>query len=140
MAEEAKITDGHARLGISAGDHAALIWPLLCGMAKAKYYLMTAELIDGKEAERIGLVTFALPRAQVLQRSLQIAANLARGSQTAIRSTKKSLNGWLRAATPIFDNSLALEMLTFLGADAKEGLDAFQNKRTPQFPSAKLPG
>jgi enoyl-CoA hydratase len=139
IAEEAKITDGHARLGISAGDHAAIIWPLLCGMAKAKYYLMTAELIDGKEAERIGLVTFSLPRAQVLARALQIAANLAKGSQTAIRSTKKSLNNWIRAAGPLFDNSLALEMLSFLGADAIEGLDAFRSKRPPQFPSAKLP-
>jgi len=140
MAEEAKITDGHARLGISAGDHAAIIWPILCGMAKAKYYLMTADMIDGREAERIGLVTFALPREKVLERSLQIAAQLAQGSQTSIRATKKSLNNWIRAAGPIFDNSLALEMLTFLGADAKEGLDAFRTKRRPQFPSAKLPG
>src|SRR5581483_9638669 len=59
MAEEAKITDGHVRLGVGAGDHAAIIWPLLCGMAKAKYYLLTAEFIDGKEAERIGLVSLA---------------------------------------------------------------------------------
>ena len=33
MAEDAKLTDGHARLGVSAGDHAAIIWPLLCGMS-----------------------------------------------------------------------------------------------------------
>lgn len=136
--EKAKITDGHARLGISAGDHAAIIWPLLCGMAKAKYYLMTAEMITGSDAERFGLVTFALPHAQVLERALEIAANLARGSQTSIRSTKKSLNNWLRMAQPAFDNSLALEMLSFLGADAKEGLAAFQEKRKPRFPSAQL--
>jgi enoyl-CoA hydratase len=138
IAHEAKITDGHARLGIAAGDHAAIVWPLLCGMAKAKYYLMTADTIDGKEAERLGLVTFSTPRTQVLARAMQIAATLAKGSQTAIRATKKSLNNWMRIAGPIFDNSLALEMLSFLGADAKEGLEAFNGKRAPKFPSAKL--
>ena len=140
MAEEAKLTDGHARLGVSAGDHAAIIWPILCGMAKAKYYLMTAEFIDGREAERIGLVTFCAPRAEVLPRSLAIAAGLAAGSQAAIRATKKSLNNWMRMAGPVFDNSLAMEMLCFLGPDVKEGLAALREKRAPRFPSARLPG
>jgi enoyl-CoA hydratase len=139
MAEEARLTDGHTRLGVSAGDHAAIIWPLLCGMAKAKYYLMTAEFIDGKEAERIGLVTFCAPRAEILSKSLAIAANLASGSQVAIRATKKSLNNWMRLAGPTFDNSLATEMLCFLGPDVREGLAALRGKRAPDFPSARLP-
>ena len=44
-ARSAKIVDGHTRLGVAAGDHATIIWPLLCGMSKAKYYLMTCEPI-----------------------------------------------------------------------------------------------
>ncbi|NLY64956.1 MAG: enoyl-CoA hydratase/isomerase family protein [Alcaligenaceae bacterium] len=139
IAEDAKFTDGHVRIGVAAGDHAAIVWPLLCGMAKAKYYLMTAEFIDGKEAERVGLVSFALPREQVLERALTIAAKLASGSQTAIRATKKSLNNWIRNAGPIFDASLSAEMLGFLGADAREGLAAVRDKRAPDFPSARLP-
>ena len=59
--ESMRITDGHLRLGVAAGDHAVIVWPLLCGMAKAKYYLMTADFIDGKEAERIGLVSLCVP-------------------------------------------------------------------------------
>jgi enoyl-CoA hydratase len=140
MNETARLTDGHARLGVAAGDHAAIVWPLLCGMAKAKYYLMTADFIDGREAERLGLVTFAVPKDEVLGRALAIAKQLAAGSQTAIRATKKSLNNWMRIAGPIFDNSLAMEMLCFLGADAQEGVAALRGKRAPQFPSAKLPG
>jgi len=138
IAEDAKITDGHARLGVSAGDHAAIVWPLMCGIPKAKYYLMTADFVHGREAERLNLVTFAVARDEVLPRSLAIAATLAQGSQTAIRATKKSINNWMRMAGPVFDNSLALEMLSFLSADAKEGLDAVRNKRKPEFPSAKL--
>ncbi|HYF18240.1 MAG TPA: enoyl-CoA hydratase/isomerase family protein, partial [Ramlibacter sp.] len=139
MAEGARITDGHAKLGVAAGDHAAIVWPLLCGVAKAKYYLMTADFIDGREAERIGLVTFCAPQPEVLPRALAVAAKLARGSQTAIRATKQSMNNWMRMAGPIFDNSLAQEMLGFLGADAREGLDAVRNKRQPDFPSARMP-
>ena len=139
ISEKARLTDGHTRLGVAAGDHAAIVWPLLCGPAKAKYYLMTADFIDGKEAERIGLVTFCLPPDQVLARALSVAANLARGSQTAIRATKKSMNNWLRMAGPIFDDSLAREMIGFLGADAREGLAALKEKRQPDFPSARLP-
>jgi enoyl-CoA hydratase len=140
ISEKARFTDGHTRLGVAAGDHAAIVWPLLCGPAKAKYYLMTAEFIDGKEAERIGLVTFCLPPDQVLARALAIAATLARGSQTAIRATKKSINNWLRMAGPIFDDSLTREMLGFLGTDVREGLAALREKRQPDFPSARLPG
>ena len=73
MSETAKLTDGHVRLGVGAGDHAAIIWPLLCGMAKAKYYLMTADFIDGKEAERIGLVSLAVPSDQLMPKALEVA-------------------------------------------------------------------
>ena len=139
MAEDARFTDGHVKLGVAAGDHAAIIWPLLCGITKAKYYLMTADFINGKEAERLGLVTFCAPRDEVLAKALANAASLAKGSQTAIQATKKSLNNWMRMAGPIFDNSLALEMMGFLGGDVREGLAAVREKRPPQFPSAKLP-
>jgi enoyl-CoA hydratase len=136
MAEEARITDGHVKIGVGAGDHAAIVWPLLCGMAKAKYYLMTADFIDGREAERIGLVSLCVPAADLMDRALATADKLAGGSQQAIRYTKKALNNWLHMARPIFDNSLALEMLCFLGDDAREGVDAVRNKRPPRFGAA----
>ena len=136
MAEEAKITDGHVKIGVAAGDHAAILWPLLCGMAKAKYYLMTAEFVSGKEAERIGLVSLCVPRAQLMDKAMEVADKLAAGSQQAIRFTKRSLNGWMNMARPIFESSLAMEMLCFLGEDAKEGVAAVKEKRAPNFPSA----
>jgi len=136
MSESARFTDGHTKLGVVAGDHAAILWPLLCGMAKAKYYLLTSDFIDGKEAERIGLVSLCVPGEQLLPRALEVADKLALGSQQAIRWTKRSLNNWLRMAGPIFDQSIALEMLTFMGEDVREGLLAIREKRPPRFPSA----
>jgi enoyl-CoA hydratase len=136
MGQTARLSDGHARLGVAAGDHAALLWPLLCGMAKAKYYLLTADFVDGPEAERIGLVTRCVPDEEVLPEALAIAARLAAGSSTAVQWTKRVMNQWLRQALPVFGESVALEMLGFLGPDAREGLDAVRHRRPPQFPSA----
>ncbi|HXJ84648.1 MAG TPA: enoyl-CoA hydratase/isomerase family protein [Candidatus Methylomirabilis sp.] len=136
IAETARLTDGHTRLGVVAGDHAALIWPLLCGMAKARYYLLTSEFLDGKEAERIGLVSLCAPREEVLPKAWEVADKLAAGSRNAVRWTKRSLNNWLRQAGPIFDQSLALEMLSFMGPDVREGARAIREKRSPRFPSA----
>jgi enoyl-CoA hydratase len=138
IAEEAKITDGHVKLGVAAGDHAAICWPLLCGMAKAKYYLMTAEFVSGKEAERIGLVSLCVPRAQLMDKAMEVANKLASGSQQAIRFTKRSLNWWMNMARPIFESSLAMEMLCFFGDDVKEGVAAVREKRAANFPSAKV--
>src|SRR5437773_2848516 len=137
MSETARFTDGHTKLGVVAGDHAAILWPLLCGMAKAKYYLLTSDFIDGKEAERIGLVSLCVPAAELLPKAFEVADKLAQGSQQAIRWTKKSLNNWLRMAGPIFDQSIALEMLTFMEEDVREGIKAIREKRPPRFPSAR---
>lgn len=132
-ADDARLGDGHVRLGVAAGDHAAIVWPLLCGMARARYYLLTGEMITGEQAERIGLVSKSLPREAVLPEALRVADTLATGSQQAIRLTKRALNGWLRAAGPIFDQSAAYEMLTFMGDDVVEGVAALREKRPPRF-------
>lgn len=132
-AKTARIIDGHTRLGVAAGDHAAIVWPLLCGMAKAKYYLLLCEQISGEEAERIGLVSLSVEEDELLVRAREVAGKLARGSQSAIRWTKYSLNNWLRAAGPTFDTSLALEMLGFSGPDVREGVASHRERRPPKF-------
>jgi len=136
--EHARFSDGHTRLGVAAGDHAAVIWPLLVGMAKAKYYLLTCDMLDAKEAERIGLVSMVVPPDQLMPKAMEVAQKLAQGAQQAIRWTKQSLNQWLRAAAHTsFDYSLALEMLGFFSADVGEGIKALQERRPPAFPSAR---
>jgi len=135
IGEGVRLTDGHLRLGVAAGDHAVAIWPLLCGMAKAKYFLLTSDFLDGREAERIGLVSRAVPADDVVPTALDLARRLAAGPRDATRLTKRALNHWLRQALPNFEASLAYEMLNFLGPDAAEGLDALRNKRQPRFGS-----
>jgi len=134
-ARNARLIDGHTRLGVAAGDHAAIIWPLLCGMAKAKYYLLTCDTISGEEAERLGLVSLTCDESELREKALEVARKLAAGPQTALRWTKYSLNNWLRLAGPSFDASLALEMLGFTGPEVKEGLASLREKRPPNFPA-----
>ncbi len=130
---QARIVDGHTKLGVAAGDHAAIVWPLLCGMAKAKYHLLLCEPVDGVEAERIGLVSLCVPEDELEETALAIALRLADGSQAAIRHTKQALNAWLLAAGPAFDASLALEFLDMTGPDVHEGVAAVRERRPPRF-------
>lgn len=134
-ARSARILDGHTTLGVAAGDHAVLIWPLLIGMAKAKYHLLTNDPIDGTEAERLGLVAKVVEDEDLTEEARDVAHRLAAGSSQALSWTKHTLNHWLRAAYPAFDASVAYEFLGFLGSDASEGLAAIKEKRPPRFPS-----
>jgi enoyl-CoA hydratase len=129
---DVKILDGHTRLGVAAGDHSIIIWPLLCGLAKARYYLLTNEPLSGEEAERIGLVARCVANDQVYPTALEVARKLSATSATAIRWTKHALNNWLRLAGPNFDTSLALEFLGFKLSDAKANLEAIRSRSNPK--------
>src|SRR5579875_700542 len=129
----AKIIDGHTKLGVAAGDHAAICWPLLVGMAKCKYYLLTCQPLTGEEAEGIGLVSTCVDDEDVLATATRIAEDLERGAQTAIQWTKHSLTPWYRMFAPAFETALGLEFIGFSGPDVAEGLAANREKRPPRF-------
>lgn len=137
VGKRARIIDGHTRLGVAAGDHAAICWPMLCGMAKAKYYLLTCRDLSGEEAERIGLVSLCVDDADgpdaILAEALNVATELADGAQQAIRWTKHTLNFAYRQMAPAFEASLAYEFLGFQGPDALEGIAAVREKRAADF-------
>jgi enoyl-CoA hydratase len=120
-AENARLIDGHTKLGVAAGDHAAIIWPLLCGMARAKHLLLTCEPVTGKQAQEIGLVSLSVPDGTSYARALELASSLQSKDVTAVRWTKWALNGWLRQSSPIFESALAYE---FLGVAARHGTGA----------------
>ncbi len=131
--KSARIVDGHTRLGVAAGDSAVINWPLLCGMAKAKYHLLLCEPMNGEEAERIGMVSLCVADEELQDRALAIAEKLRDSAPAATRWTKYALNNWYRMAGPAFDASTALEMLGFMGEDVKEGVASHREKRAPKF-------
>ena len=132
-ADHARIGDPHVRVGFVAGDGGAVIWPQLVGYARAKEYLMTGDLMSAQEAERIGLISMCVDDDKLQETALKVAVNLTKASPSALRWTKLSMNNWLQQAWPIFENSLALEILGFSGPDVVEGLKAYEERRQPVF-------
>lgn len=132
--DTAKIIDPHVKVGLVAGDGGSVIWPALVGFAKAKRYLLTGEPITGTEAERIGLVSEAVPAERLDARVAEIAEELANGAAVAIRLTKKSVNMALRQlmATQI-EAHLGYETMSYMSADHREATHAFVERRTPVF-------
>src|SRR5262249_4462787 len=132
-AASARLIDGHTKLGVAAGDHAAIIWPLLCGMAKAKYHLLLCEPVTGEEAERIGLVSLAVPADELQARAMDVAVRWGEAAPNAIRTPKYASTNWRGGAGAIFDASLGMESLGCGGREAREGAAALRKKRPPRF-------
>ena len=134
MAETAKIGDPHVKVGLVAGDGGAVIWPLLININRAKELLLTGDLVDGREAYRIGLANRVVPTEEVLPAALKLAEKLAKGPALAIQWTKLAINRALRQATEsVLDASLALEGITIASRDHAEGIAAFLEKRAPNY-------
>jgi enoyl-CoA hydratase len=135
--DSALLADPHVKVGLVAGDGGSVIWPALVGYAKAKKYLLTGEAITGAEAERIGLVSEAVPADALDERVAAIAADLAAGASIAIRLTKKSINMDLRQRMDrLIEAHLGYETMSYLSQDHREAVHAFVEKRAPSFTGA----
>jgi len=133
-ARSARIGDPHVRVGVVAGDGSCAIWPLLCGPARAKQYLMTGDLLSADEAERIGLVNRVVDDGAAYAEAERFAERLLALPPLAVRWTKHSINRMLREQThQILDTSLALEGLTILSRDHAEAVSAFIEKRDGSY-------
>jgi enoyl-CoA hydratase len=108
--DRARLGDTHVKVGLTAGDGGAVIWPLLVGVNRAKELLMTGRIIDAQEAFRIGLVNHVVPHEELDSKVMEIARELAEGNTMAIQSTKKAVNLYLKwMLNQVFDYSSALE-------------------------------
>lgn len=133
-AEGARFGDPHVKVGLTAGDGGAVIWPQLVGFARAKQFLFTGDLIEAKEAERIGLINFAVPPEELDATAFRWAERLAAAPPLALRSTKTVVNMELkRIAHALMDSGMAYESMTMGSADLREAIEAIRNKRKPVF-------
>jgi enoyl-CoA hydratase len=131
---EAKIADPHVKMGLSAGDGGAVIWPQLIGYARAREYLMTGELIPAPKAAELGLINYSLPPGELDAAVEAFAQKLSKGALRAISATKQTINlGLKQVATAVMDASIAYEKLTVYTSDHAEAVHAFIEKRKPTF-------
>lgn len=132
--DTARIADPHVKVGYVAGDGGAVIWPQLIGFARAKQYLLFGDTLTAHEAERIGLINYSVSEKDLDTTVDRLVHRLASGSRNAIRWTKTAMNIQLRQiAHSQLDASLAYEALTNIGPDHQEAVNAFREKRKPQF-------
>jgi len=134
MAEEAKIGDTHVKVGLACGDGGSLLWPYIVGPLLARRYLLTGDLLTGKEAADIGLVTESAPRAELDARTDYWTGRMLEGAPLAVTMTKRAISAYIRQeASTHMDMSLGLETLTFMTQDQREGTAALVEKRAPKF-------
>jgi enoyl-CoA hydratase len=132
--EEAIIGDTHVRAGLVAGDGAAVIWPLLVGPNRAKEFLMTSRMLNGRDAARIGLVNAAVPKGELRERAFALAHQFADQAPYAAMATKAIINQYLwTMANLTLDIGLAWEHLSQQMPDCQEAIRAWNERRPAVF-------
>lgn len=130
----ARIGDPHVKMGITAGDGGAVIWPLLMGVNRAKYMLMSGDLMNADEAFSMGLVNKVVEEGEALPEAMAIAQRLAAGAPYAVQTSKTAVNKYIKAVSNlVLPYSLAVEEVSMRTADHREAVQAFQEKREPKF-------
>ena len=133
-AEGAKIGDPHVGIGLVAGDGGAVIWAQRIGLARAKEYLFTGELLTAQKAAEIGLVNHCLPLDELDAAVDAFCQKLLNGAMGAIRMTKVLTNLELkRIAHAVMETGIVMESLSVRSADHREGIAALREKRKPVF-------
>ena len=133
-AEGAKIGDPHVGLGLVAGDGGAAIWAQRIGLARAKEFLFTGDLLTAQKAAEIGLINHCVPLEELDAKVDAFCAKLLGGAMAAIRYTKILTNLELKRITAaVLDAGIAYESVTVRSADHREGLAALREKRKPVF-------
>jgi enoyl-CoA hydratase len=130
----ARIGDPHVKMGITAGDGGAVIWPLLIGVNRAKYMLMSGDLMNADEAFSMGLVNKVVEEGEAFPEAMAIAQKLAAGAPYAVQTSKTAVNKYIKAVSNlVLPYSLAVEEVSMRTADHREAVQAFQEKREPRF-------
>ncbi len=133
--EAARIGDGHLNFGQLPGAGSSQRLPRAIGALRAKQLIFTGEMIDAREAERIGLANTVVPAAELMTAANRLAAGLLSKSPLGLKGAKRLVNEGLKMG---FQESLKFEMETVhryatTSHDATEGLNAFREKRRPVF-------
>lgn len=132
--ERAKIGDPHVHLGLVAGDGGAIIWAQRIGLAKAKEYLLTGELLTASKAAEIGLINYALPSEALDAEVDAFCQKLLSGATRAINWTKVLTNMEVkRIANMMMDAGIAYESVSVRTEEHLEGVAALREKRKPDF-------
>ncbi|MCF6464586.1 short-chain-enoyl-CoA hydratase [Clostridium sp. Cult2] len=131
---KAKFGQPEVGLGIIPGFAGTQRLSRIVGLGKAKELIFTADMIDAEEAYRIGLVNKVVPEEELIDEAMAIANKIASKGQIAVRFSKVAIN---RGIETDIETGQAIEKdlfgLCFATEDQKEGMEAFLEKRKPNY-------
>ncbi len=132
--DRARLGDTSLRFALIPDEGGAYLFPMYMGLEHALKMSLLSEVYDAQEALRLGLVTEVVPHDQLMVRTRELAARLAAGPPLALRVTKRMM---YKQMTMDLENALedaALgTIITNYSEDAREGVQAFHEKRPPRF-------
>jgi 2-(1,2-epoxy-1,2-dihydrophenyl)acetyl-CoA isomerase len=135
--DRARFGELFARIGLIPDAGGTFFLPRRVGLARAKELVFTADMIDAREAERVGLVNRVVPAAALEAETYALARRIADGPPRVLAAAKALLD---RASGLDLQSALHWEALTqgemIAAADHREGLRAFFEKRPPRFTGA----
>lgn len=131
--DNAKFGQGEINVGIIPGAGGTQRLPRLVGIKKAKELIFTGDLIDARSALDIGLVNTVVPRGELMSTVESLVAKIASKSPLILRLAKEALNRSAAGLKDGLDYESTLFMLCFSSNDQKEGVNAFLEKRRPNF-------
>ena len=133
-ARGARFNLAYTKAGLTPDGGTTFLLPRIVGLKRSMELLLLNRTLPAAEALDWGLVNEVVADERVLERALEIAAQLAQGASGAFGATKRLIAHSLGA----FESQMVLESESIaaqaLGPEAAEGIDAFLKKRTPQFP------
>ena len=133
-ADTAKFAESFVKLGIVPGDGGAWLLPRIVGMPKASLMALTGDTIDAAKALEWGLVTEVVPAAELLSAALDVARRMAANPSHGLRLTKRLLReGQHMRLDSLLELSAAFQSLAHHTEDHQEAVNAFVDKRAPQF-------
>lgn len=135
--EEARLAEAYIRRGMIPSGGGSYFLPRLLGMDRALLVAWTGEMIEAKEAERIGLVTMVVPHNQLQEATMDLAEKLAKGPTLAVQKTKRVMHDGLgMTLKEHLDYAAAVRRDLLRTEDHKEGTTSFVEKRAPRFRGA----
>lgn len=134
VSEGASFVQSFSKVGLVPDSGATFILPRLIGVTKAFELMLTAEKLDAKTANELGLINKLVPQEKVMEEALAFARQLAAGPTKAYGLTKRAIN---RAIYPDLDELLEyeayLQEIAGRSDDFQEGVTAFLEKRQPAY-------
>ncbi len=131
--EKAKFAESFVKIGLIPDMGGFYFLPMRVGVHKAKELMFTGRLFDASEADAMGLLNKLVPHEKLEEEAMMLAKSMAQGPSRSYAMIKSALNNWPASLQSLLEIEANLQSICFATHDFKEGMNAFLEKRKPEF-------